>query len=292
MNNLYQHKTLLVLALVILASTLYAGGGWPQPKGKGYLKLSEYWVISDQHFTDQGRIDPNVTTGLFTTSLYGEYGITDRLTTIVYFPFFSRTYHNNTVSGTTGEIITPGEAINGLGDTDLSLKYGITRPGASIAVSATATFGIPLGNSSGGTQNNLQLGDGEFNQMLTLDAGTGWQNGNTPFYTNVSVSFNNRTNNFSDEIRYTAELGAHLFNKKLWLIGRLNAVESLRNGGTTATVSTTSLFANNTEFVTLGAELAYNVGENWGVSFAYAGSIRGEITLASPSYSVGVFTTF
>lgn len=285
-------KLLLVLAISITSSVLMAGGGWPQPKGKGYIKLSEWWTISDQHYTDQGRIDPNVTTGIFNTSIYAEYGLTDRLTAQIYFPFFSRTFQNNIFSETTGDLITPGEALNGIGDTDVTLKFGLTNPGSGLAVSTSFTLGLPFGNNSGGSQGNLQLGDGEFNQMIGLDVGTGWQSGNTPFYANANLAFNNRTIGFSDELRYGAELGAQVFNKKLWVIGRLSAVESLKNGDTAATATGTSIFANNTEFLTLGVELAYNLGEAWGVSVGYAGAVRGEVIFASPSYSAGVFTRF
>ncbi len=283
------HRYLLVLFLTFLSFSLLAGGGWPQPKGKGYFKLSEWWVVSDQHYTDVGLIDPNITTGIFNTSLYAEYGFTDRLTGILYFPFFSRSYNNNIVSGTTKEIITPGEAINGIGDTDISIKYGISRPGSGLAVAATLTFGIPLGNDSGGSLGNLQLGDGEFNQILSLDAGSGWELGNTPFFANVNAGYNNRSKGFSDEVRLAFEMGANLFNKKVWLIGRLNVTESTKNGNATALPNATSIFANNSEFTTLGGEVSYNINDNWGFSVSATTAIRGEIIFASPSFSVGVF---
>jgi len=111
-------------------------------------------------------------------------------------------------------------------------------------------------------------------------------------YANVSTGFNNRSNGFSDEFRFGAEIGAQLFNEKLWVIGRLTGVESLKNGETAGTANTTSIFANNTEYVTVGGELAYNVGSDWGVSVGYAAAVRGEIIFAAPSYSVGVFTKF
>ncbi len=274
----------------LLSSSIIAGGGWPQPKGKGYFKLSEWWLISDQHYTDSGLIDPNITTGIFNTSIYAEYGFSDRLTGVLYFPFLSRTYNNNIVSGTTGEVLTPGEAINGLGDTDISLKYGLTGQGAKVAIATTLTLGLPLGNDSGGSQGNLQLGDGEFNQMIAIDAGTGWSLGNTPFFANAGLGFNNRTKDFSDEIRYSFELGANLFNKKVWAIGRLTGTESLKNGATAETANSTSIFANNSEFLSIGGEIAYNFNEKWGVSIGAASAIRGEIIFASPSYTFGVFT--
>lgn len=286
------NQIIVTLLLVATSSMIYAGGGWPQPKGKGYLKLSEWWVVSNQHFTDAGLIDPNITMGIFNTSLYAEYGLTDRITGVVYLPFFSRAIQNNERSATTQEIITPGDAINGIGDADISLKFGLTNPNKGLAVAATMTFGIPLGETAGGVRQNLQLGDGEFNQMLTIDAGSGFQAGNIPMYANAFVGYNNRTKGFSDEVRFGAEIGANIANKKLWIIGRLNAVESTKNGDDRAPVNSTSIFANNTEFLSIGTELAYNIGTNWGVSASYMTAIRGEIIFASPSYSFGVFTKF
>ena len=159
-------------------------------------------------------------------------------------------------------------------------------------MATTLTFGLPLGNDSGGSQGQLQLGDGEFNQLIAIDAGTGWEAGSTPFYANASLGFNNRNKGFSDEIRYSFELGAHLFNRKLWAIGRLTGTESLKNGDTAATTLSTSIFANNSEFLSIGGELAYNINDDLGVSVGFANAIRGEVIFASPSYTVGVFTTF
>ena len=73
----------LGIILFLSVQAAYAGGGWPQPRGGGFFKLSEWWVISNQHFTDVGKLDPNVTTGIFNTSLYAEYGFTDRLTGVL-----------------------------------------------------------------------------------------------------------------------------------------------------------------------------------------------------------------
>ena len=75
--------------LIGMPNLSFAGGGWPQPKGSGFIKYSNYWLIADQHYTGSGLIDPNRTNGIFSTSIYAEYGITDRLTGVVYFPFLT-----------------------------------------------------------------------------------------------------------------------------------------------------------------------------------------------------------
>ncbi len=282
----------IIFSIVLLSfslSTLFAGGPWPQKKGFGYFKLSEWWVVFDQHYTDTGLIDPNVTTGVFNTSLYAEYGLTDRFTGILNAPLLSRNYMNNLVSNTTKEVLIPGEAINTIGDIDVGLKYGLTKEGAKLPLSATLILGLPTGKTGGGTQGNLQTGDGEFNQMIKIDAGGGFSVKNTSLYMSTYVGFNNRTNGYSEEFRYGVEAGVGLINKKLWLVAKLDAVESLKNGDTAETVTSTSLFANNTEFVGIGFETNYYITKKFGISASAAGAFRGEIIAARPSYSVGVF---
>ena len=282
-------KILFSLVLIFaISQSLLAGGGWPQPKGKGYIKLFQWWVIADQHFTSTGGIDPNTTNGIFNTGVYGEYGLTDRLTAVAYAPLFSRAYFNNTISGTTQEVIVPGEAINSIGDVDLSLKYGLITKGP-VVLSASLKLGLPLGNSSGGTAGNLQTGDGEFNQQFQLDASTSFKLGKVNAYASIYSGVNNRTNGFSDEFHYGAEAGLGFFESRLYLIGRAIGVKSFKNGDTTQGENTNSIFANNSEFLSVGPEVAYQFNNNWGVAASFATAVSGRIIFARPSYSVGVF---
>jgi len=283
-------KHILIIIIISAFSTnTWAGGPWPQKKGGLYLKLSEWWTIFDEHYTDTGLIDPNVTNGLFNTTLYTEYGLTDRFTGVVNAALFSRNYMNNIRSATTSELLIPGEAINSIGDIDLSLKYGLTKPGAKIPIAITATFGIPTGVTAGGEFKNLQTGDGEFNQMIQIDAGTGFNFNNISAYTSAFIGLNNRTRGFSEELRFGLELGFGFLNNKFWINGRLNAVESLKNGDTAATTTSTSVFANNSEYVSLGVEANLYITNKLGISAGMASATRGEIIAADPSYSVGVF---
>lgn len=286
-------KLLFLLLTNTLLLQLHAGGPWPQPAGSGYFKLSQWWIVFDQHYTDAGLIDPNVTTGIFNTTFYGEYGLTDRLTVIANAPLFSRSYNNNIVSGTTGETIQAGEAINGIGDIDLGVKYGLNRPGSTYAFSASLFLGLPTGEASGGSQGNLQTGDGEFNQLIQFDLGRSFQlSEKIPAYASAYAGVNNRSQGFSEEFRYGVELGVGLIERKLWLTGRLNTVESFKNGDTAENTNSTSIFANNTEFSSVGLEASYYVKNGWGVSAGVAGAFRGEIIAAAPSYSVGIFYDF
>ncbi len=274
---------------VSIFNNAFAGGPWPQPKGKGYFKLSEWWTVFDQHYTDAGLIDPNVTTGIFNTAFYGEYGVTDRLTTILNANLLSRNYMNNLKSMTTQEIIVAGEAIITFGDVDLGIKYGLTKPG-KLPVSVSLILGIPSGKVNGGTLGNLATGDGEFNQILQVDTGFGFKIGkHISSYVSGYAAINNRTKEFSEEFRYGIEAGIGLLKNKVWITSKLNVVESFKNGATAENVTSTSIFANNTEFASIAFEANIYVTKNIGVSLGTAGAMRGEIIAAAPSYSVGVF---
>lgn len=283
-------NNLAIIAILFLSINLaHAGGPWTQKKGVGYLKLSEWWIKYDQHFTDSGKLDPNITTAIYTTAFYGEYGITDRFTTVVYAPLFVRNLHNNEISSTTAEVTQVGEAINSLGDIDVSFKYGLTSPGAKFPISLTLTLGIPSGVTGKGDLGILQTGDGEFNQLLQIDAGTGFKLGGLNAYAAASVGVNNRTNGFSEEFRYGFEAGAGLLKDKLWIIGRLGGVESFNNGNRAIDASSTGIFADRAEYTSFGVEAAYYITRQFGISASFASAFRGRIIAAAPSYSVGVF---
>ena len=284
-------RVILYLIVTFVAlSTAEAGGPWTQKKGKGYFKISEWWLVFDEHYTSKGLSDPNVTNGIYSTFFYGEYGITDRVTTTLNTALFTRNVVNNVLSQTTGDVVTAGEAINNIGDADVSVKYSLTKPGAKFPVALSAVFGLPLGQSVGGVLNNLQTGDGEFNQILQLDAGRGFKLGSkVNAYSAMYLGVNNRTKGFSEELRYGAEFGVGLFGGKSWVVVKITGVDSFKNGFTAASSTTGGVFANNSEYTSYAFEWNQYISKRWGISASVASAFRGEIIAAANSYSVGVF---
>lgn len=277
-----------IIIVGISASFTYAGGGWPQPKGKGYFKLGQSVIISNQFYDLTGEIIDITTISLFTTSLYGEYGLTDRLTGVLYVPFFVRSTLNEVERRQSGSI-EPGDAINSFGDTDIGLKYALTQ-NKRIALSASLTFGLPFGRVAEGFTDNgdsriLQTGDGEFNQMIFIDASHSFYP--APFYASVGAGFNNRTEGFSDEFRYSAELG-YSGIKNLNLSLKLYGVTSLQNGDEGGGAGS-GVFGNNVEFLSFGPEISYSLTENFGLVGSAAFASFGKNILASPNFGAGVF---
>lgn len=280
-------RTQIFTLLLILSSQLVSAQ-WTKEKNKGYYKLAFWSLVSDQHYTDSGEIDPNATRGIFNLSFYAEYGLSDPLDVVAYIPFFARTYQNNQISGTTGETIQEGEAINSIGDIDLGLRYRILQ-NEKLALSTTLKLGIPLGEDAGGSDGSFQTGDGEFNQLLQLDLGVPLTLKKISLYAKAYLGYNNRTKGFSDEVHFGGELGVSLLKKKLWVIGRINNVRSTQNGDLSAQNTQGSIFANNIEYTSIAGELNYYLSKKLGISFTYASAVSGRIIYATPSISGGVF---
>jgi protein XagA len=274
-------KILFTFLFLHSLTFLFAGGGWPQPKRGGYFKLAQNYIRSPYFFGPGGTIVDITTVQLFTTSIYGEYGFTKRLTGIMYFPFFVRNTLNETVFNQSGTLI-PGDEFQSIGDTDLAFKYALVMD-KPVVVSATVLFGLPFGNDRGGAGQILQTGDGEFNQMIRLDASASFHP--KPVYVSAYVAFNNRTRGFSDEIRFGAEVGLTL--KKFIPILKFNVVQSLYNGDAGAVQN--GIFSNNTEYVSPTVELNYQATEKWGISGSGGFALAGRNILASPNWSLGVY---
>ena len=268
---------------MLVGSSAFAGGGWPIPKGKGFFKLSQNAIRSDGFFTPSGDIVDIPTTSIYITSLYGEYGITDRFGVIAYAPFFSRATLNRQALPN-GDELAPGDEVNSLGDFDLSVKYGLIT-NKPIVLSTTLTIGLPFGNDMGGETRLLQTGDGELNIMLSVEASRSFNNGKS--YINTLVAFNNRSENFSDELRFGFEIG-HRISDKFSGALKVLSVNSLNNGSDLET-PVNGIFSNNIEFLAITPEVSYNLNEKYGVSASVGFAASGKRVLASPNYSLGIF---
>jgi protein XagA len=268
-----------VVVCLHFCTPLMAGGGWPQPRRGGYFKLAQNYIRSPYFFAPDGSIVDITTVQLFTSSIYGEYGITSKLTGLVYFPFFVRNTFNEVRYNQSG-IVLPGDSFQSVGDTDVALKYSF-RTDKNIVMAGTLL--LLLGRPSGGAGMILQTGDGEFNQMIRIDASTSFYP--NPVYASIYAAFNNRTKNFSDEIRFGAEVGLTL--KKFIPILKLNVVQSLFNGDAEAVQN--GIFSNNTEYISPTVEVNYQASDKWGLSASGGFAFAGRNILAAPNWSLGLY---
>ena len=213
-------------------------------------------------------MDPNATRGLFISSFFEHYGLSEKVNIIAYVPLFVKNYQFAQISETRKDrVYDPRQEFNSLGDINIAAEVKIL-PLGNWAFSATLLFGLPTGKYVGGFDGSYQTGDGEFNQQLQFNFGKSYSLGKQPFYLKTYLGFNNRSGGFSDELHIFAESGTQLKNKKLLVLTRLHWIKPLYNGTLDASNADGAIFANNIQSFSLGGELAYNLGQHWGISFA------------------------
>jgi hypothetical protein len=269
-----------ITLFLLLSQTQLLGQGWSQSKNNGFFKLGANWIQTESYFAPDGSAIPITTTGIYSLSLYGEYGFTDRLTGISNIPFLVRNTLNKVQFNQSGNTI-PGDSFTTLGDIDLGVKYGWFQD-KPVVLATSLILGIPSGKVGGGESGILQTGDSEFNQMLRADVSF-----STPIsvYFSAYGAFNNRTRDFSDEIRWGLDLG--YFKEKFLIALHLNSVHSLFNGS--AETVNNGIFSNNLEYLIPALEFGWFFPNNLGIS-AYANQVlNGKNVLDGPGYGLGIF---
>lgn len=257
---------------------LVHAGGWPQPKGGFYIKLAEWWMVSDQHFDAVGAVQLNIVEyGYYSSSIYAEYGLAKRLTAIIYFPFINYTY---TVLPST----LMKQSLWKTGDPDIGLKYALTfdKP---IAISASVLLGLPLGYNEYGA---LQTGDNDFNQLIRLDMSGSYKLFRSDGFASFYGGYNHRSNMYADELHYGLEAGLDISKDKLSLIARIQGINAF---GTSdgPFVNPQSLFSNRREYLSFSPEIAYHIDPSWGITVGAGTAFSGKNIFASPSFTVGIF---
>ncbi|WP_258104973.1 hypothetical protein [Marinoscillum sp. MHG1-6] len=276
---------LLVLTTLLLSHCFVAqaGGGWTYDKGKGFFKIGQNAIFGNAYFNSNGDVvDLTRSINLYTSSLYMEYGVSDRLNVILYAPFFVRSTFASAQFVQSG-IVLEGDEMNAIGDINLGMKFGIIKSGP-IVLSGSITFGLPLGETSGGNTGLLMSGDGEFNQLFKLDASHSFYP--VPFYVSALVGINNRTRDFSEEFHAGLEAG--------YTIGSLTAIMKLYNissfyNGDASPSAGNGVFSNNTEYFSYTPELNYSFANSLGISISAGFAFSGKRILASPNWALGIF---
>lgn len=283
-------KALLTLLFFTLSLSLLQGQ-WIREKGTGYYKLGGWSLLANEHFTDQGKVDPNATRGLFISSLYAQIGLSKKINIIAYVPFLVKNYQFAQVSKTNGNVYEPRQEFSSFGDTNIGFEYGLKSSGKWV-FSTTLTLGIPSGRARAGLDGSYQTGDGEFNQLIQANIGSGYRLGEQTFYLKSYIGYNNRSQNFSDELHSYFETGSQFWEQKLLVLTRLHWIKPLYNRSLDASNANGAIFANNIESFILGGEMALNIGSKWGISAALAHPLFGKVIYRASSFSSGVFISF
>lgn len=270
-------KTLAItttLLITLFSTSDLLAGGWTQPKGGGFGKIDAYIINAGNVFDDDGESVSIPDYRFLSTNLYAEYGITEKLTGIIYFPFL--------VSSESDPFVGDESFSNSsVGDLDVGVRYGLLRSDRMV-VSGVLMLGIPTGSAD--EDELLWTGDGEFNQIIKAEAGFSLP---ASIYAVAGLGFNNRSQGFSDEVIFDIEAGIGLFDQQLFFALKSSGRLPMDNGDEDVTGGY-GMFSNNTGYVSFGPELTYIMKNGLGFSLNTYGAFFGRNLLAAPSYSAGI----
>ena len=262
--------SMLISAVIICHTSMIHAGGWTQPKGKGYFKLSEQIVSANSLFrTDGVKWEIPVTVNRYTTNLYGEFGILDRVTIVGYMPIYQ---HLN---------LDGDDPSTGLGDWDVGVRIGILTNRATV-VSLQAMAGLPFGDAD--RENLLWTGDGEFNQHISLQVGHSLYP--MPAYLKGEIGFNNRKSNdnpeddYTDEIRYGLEAG-YTISERVGISVWLRGVDAVGKSELDP--------RNDFQYLSFGPEVHLYVTSTAGITASVTKFIQGRNVLDAPAWEFGLF---
>lgn len=287
---------LFIICFSALLSLVQAQSGWTQAKQAGYFKLNQSAIRAGQFYAPNGDLIDITTTSVYSTVLYGEYGITDRFTALLNAQLFVRSTINNLESRADGVVI-PGDEFNGPGEIQLGLKYGIIKKGP-IVLAASGQLKLPSGQNVGGKSELLQSGDGAWGAIGMLHASHSFYP--KPFYANLSVGYQWRgtadlaystglvTVNYDDAFVWGGELG--WTPKENWAFAfkwtQVQPFPADMAGGVTGS---SSIFGNRLTYFAIIPEANYIHPKNWGLSVSAGGVLFARNILAAPSFNVGLF---
>ncbi|WP_299320690.1 hypothetical protein [uncultured Maribacter sp.] len=242
---------------------MQAQSGWTREAKGLYVQASVMNFSSNDYYTTEGRLadqgsDFN-TSGLL---IYGEYGVTDRLTAVLDLPLVRLNSFSTT------------ETVGGVGNIQLGAKYKLLK---SFPLSFQVALDIPTNDGTNFAQSkepnafgefdviNLPVSDGEFNVWTTLAASHSFGDGKT--YASAFSSLNFRTEGFSNQLQAGVEAG-HLFFDKLYLIGKLKIQERLSSENNVQSGS--FLFGEGTTFTSFGFTSMYKLSDHFNLVAQYS----------------------
>lgn len=267
----------------LFLSLTMSGVGFAQSQvdEPGWIRLGEQ-IMSTRRFFDAGPNSHRVairTNAYYITGLAGEVALRRRLRFSAYLPLVT-VLVNDVRYVQTGNTYLGGRR-TGLGDVDFGIRY-VIRDRLPFQLSGTLTLGIPTGHVGDITaSDNLQTGDGEFNQLIGIQV---FQPVGKRISLTGRLAFNNRTKDFSNEIRYGLELAYGV--GRLKATARLAGIESLFNRE--GVNSLNGLYSNHRELVSPGLEISYSWTNRWSAYASVDIAAAGRNTLAGSMLGGGL----
>ena len=272
---------LFTFALVVIAQSAHSQLLDISDKHELTVRFDQTFMSSDRYYDADETIIPIRTNSIHISTVSAEYAASKRFIMFGSFPLFVRNTINELRYRQSGTKVS-GVELNSFGDANAGFGYRVIQT-KNMYSTLFFQFGFPLGKISGlGTDGDLQNGDGEFNQIIGFTQRLGSRV--KGFFVAGNVLFNNRTEDYSNEIHYSFEGG--WTNKRFGARVHYFSIESLFNN--TAPVSLNGIFSNHREIRSIGCQFLLNTNDRLSFSVKADVPVSGRNTLAAVAYGVGI----
>ena len=285
-------KWLFTITLSAFISHLsMSQSAWTKPKNEGYFQLQfntipEYdEVYSD--VKDQSLLPVRLQTEMG-FNLYGEYGLSDKLTVLGHVPLkiHKSGELNPKIFLPTLDIAGPEEDsgnLIALGNIEVGARYKLYDK--SVVISAQ--FNVELNTSTFDEDLALRTGYDAFGFTPTINIGKGWNKSYIQAFTGATL----RTNDYHQSFKLGVEYGYKLI-PKLWAIGFIDIITSFDEGSRVITPKDLiSLnYVSNQEFSAYGLKLIYEYKKHLGFNFGFGGAFGAQFVPKKPSMAFGIFS--
>jgi hypothetical protein len=285
----------LILLFFTLIQSVEAGGPWPRKKNSGYAQLGFTYVGYSKFFNHEGKVTqlPRAVTD-FTSQVYIDYGLTDRLTMTANLPFKYVATGKNVLASdpsyftdtTIFRDTIPQSGLFGLNNVMLGFKYNIIKKKVLFSVGLNAEANVAKYDSL----STLRTGPSTFVIQPYLSTGGAFGK----FYSLLDVGYRVRLKDYSDEVDFNFELGFS-WNQKTYFIanvaGRIPVGDGSNNNNSSVRFPNgrdlqTSLYPNNQQYVGYGLKFIQKIKKIHINAAVYFG--MGKMVAATPSYNLGL----
>lgn len=277
-------KNTILVALLMLSFSIFAGGPWLVKKKSGYFELQSTLPFGTYNtlFLENGQ-DLNLNREVLdvTFQTYLEYGISDKFNLITALPFKSIST-GNAQAVLTNPTLLPEGKLNGFGNYKLGFKYKLADKNIKAALSLQGSFNTAKQDLTTG------LATGYSSNFIGLYTHVG-KSFSEKLYSFIDLGYNTSTNNFSDYIDIHYELGYQL-KKSLWTALTFDIRESTKNGSyLNENLRQTGFYTNNQEYFSYGVKASYELKNKMGFTAATFGAFSGNFVSHLATVSLGVY---
>ncbi|WP_405569614.1 hypothetical protein [Winogradskyella sp. Asnod2-B02-A] len=276
---------IIILAFFISLSS-FSQSPWVKDKGEFYTQLMYTTIpnytdmFGDPDYSVFGEISDN------TVQIYGEYGLSDKTTLILNVPLkiiLIDGYQSPLVdcNGDCSEDFNK----TAFGNIEIGVKHNFYKKEWILS----GQFSLEANTSSYDEFSGIRTGYDAYTLTPLFLAGRSF--GKT--YLQSFIGANIRTNDYSSNFRVGGEVG-HKITKRIWLIGFVDVVKSLKNGDLVLPRQNTftGLYVNDQEYGGFGLKAIGEITANFGVNVGFGGAFFGNNVAKQAALNFGVYHKF